>query len=536
MTTKPTPPAAITPVPTPVPLRTDRANFAARGDSMMGWFEDGITEIQAGLTYTNQAVQFIDEKATAAAAALALAQAAAAAAAASAGATLWVTGTNYTAGAVVYSPTNYATYRTTTSGTSSTDPAADTSGRWVSAMLPSAEAIGLPNIRPTLLLDFVNGGEVDPRLKVTRSTTKTRINEVGLRETLLANALAVDYHPYTKAARGLRLDLAAANIITYPRALNSWASAGGGTTVNANSAVASDGTTTADEVVAVSGASCGRTLDVTLTAAKHALKLRVRAGTASSVSVGLYNAVFTGVTATILDGPGTVTGTGLIELSGLSSIVYTTLQLTTGTVAAGTWAVYIAPNLAAQAAADSVVIDWVQLEIGTACGSDIPEGVSRVADEVEIDFAQALGLYNQPEGALVVGFVPAAVTTTNGVAAIGNASSYVWQGVYMQSPLNITVSAYNGASDESAASFEQASLLNVEHIAGIAWAKNNFDAAANGVAAANDNSGTPISGTRLFIGNLEASGSFRFSGWITFVALYAGKMTAAELAALTYRG
>ena len=62
------------------------------------------------------------------AAATATAQATAAIAAASA--VLWVGGTNYSAGAAVYSPTTLASYRTATAGISSTDPALDTT-RWV---------------------------------------------------------------------------------------------------------------------------------------------------------------------------------------------------------------------------------------------------------------------------------------------------------------------------------------------------------------------------------------------------------------------
>lgn len=45
-------------------------------------------------------------------------------------AVLWVSGTNYAAGAAVYSPTTLASYRTATAGISSTDPALDTT-RWM---------------------------------------------------------------------------------------------------------------------------------------------------------------------------------------------------------------------------------------------------------------------------------------------------------------------------------------------------------------------------------------------------------------------
>ena len=179
---KPTKPDAITAVPTPVPLRTDRANFAARGDAMMGWFPTGIAGVNTTLTYFGNAVNFVEQEAneaeasaTAAAASNVAAGANAAAAAASAGATVWVTGTTYAAGVVRYSPTNFQTYRDTVGGLSNTDPASDTSGRWISAMLPSVEAIGLPAMPPTAVFNFASG-VIDRRFVESRSTAGTRYN------------------------------------------------------------------------------------------------------------------------------------------------------------------------------------------------------------------------------------------------------------------------------------------------------------------------------------------------------------------------
>ena len=72
-----------------------------------------------------------------AAATTATAQATAAIAAA--GAVLWVSGTNYAAGAAVYSPLTLASYRTGTAGISNTDPSLDTT-RWTRLDEP-----GVPN-------------------------------------------------------------------------------------------------------------------------------------------------------------------------------------------------------------------------------------------------------------------------------------------------------------------------------------------------------------------------------------------------------
>jgi len=205
---KPTKPDAITAVPTPVPLRTDRANFAARGDAMMGWFPDGVDEINTTSDYMDDAANFAEQEAneaeasaTAAAASNAAAAVNAAAAAASAGAILWVTGSTYTAGVVRYSPTNFQTYRDTVGGLSSTDPASDTTGRWISAMLPSAEAIGLPAMPPTAVFNFA-AGVIDRRFVEQRSTAGTRYNIFGNLETLAAGVAKPTHDPATNECKG----------------------------------------------------------------------------------------------------------------------------------------------------------------------------------------------------------------------------------------------------------------------------------------------------------------------------------------------
>ena len=251
---KPTKPDAITAVPTPVPLRTDRANFAARGDAMMGWFPDGIDEINDTSDYMDDAANFAEQEAneaeasaTAAAASNAAAAVNAAAAAASAGATVWVTGTTYAAGVVRYSPTNFQTYRDTVGGLSNTDPASDTSGRWISAMLPSVEAIGLPAMPPTAVFNFASG-VIDRRFVESRSTAGTRYNIFGNLETLAAGIAKPTYDPATNEAKGYLAEPAATNLLLYSEDLSTgWIA--GGATVAANATRAPDGNTTADKIV-----------------------------------------------------------------------------------------------------------------------------------------------------------------------------------------------------------------------------------------------------------------------------------------------
>ena len=71
--TKPSPPAAIPAIPTPVPQRSDMANFAARGDAVMTALPGTVTGMNAASAYANNAMDYNAEQVTLAAQQVALA-------------------------------------------------------------------------------------------------------------------------------------------------------------------------------------------------------------------------------------------------------------------------------------------------------------------------------------------------------------------------------------------------------------------------------------------------------------------------------
>lgn len=122
---------AITPLPTP-PSRNDPTNFSTRADAFMAALPAFATETNAtAVEVDNDRIASAASASSAAtqvglaAAQVTLAEAAAASAVASANVTKWVSGTTYTEGAVVWSPSNYLTYRRKTTGGGTTDPSSD---------------------------------------------------------------------------------------------------------------------------------------------------------------------------------------------------------------------------------------------------------------------------------------------------------------------------------------------------------------------------------------------------------------------------
>jgi len=114
----PTIPPAVTPPPALIPQRGDRTTFSVRMDAFITWFVAVIAQLVALVTNCyNNAVIAYDSAASSAASA--------ANAAASANVTVWVSGTNYSAGDCRWSPIDFLTYRRKTNGAGATDPSAD---------------------------------------------------------------------------------------------------------------------------------------------------------------------------------------------------------------------------------------------------------------------------------------------------------------------------------------------------------------------------------------------------------------------------
>lgn len=153
----------ISALPSP-PSRQDPANFADEADAFLGALPTFQTEVNASGTYIDGKAAEVDTDAATATtqAGIATTQAtnaansatAAANSAASAGGVLWVSGTSYAVGYVVYSPIDFQNYRCIQATSGTTDPSLDETN-WV--------ALG------------GGGGGLTEQTATTTSTTETAI-------------------------------------------------------------------------------------------------------------------------------------------------------------------------------------------------------------------------------------------------------------------------------------------------------------------------------------------------------------------------
>lgn len=71
----------------------------------------------------------------------------------------------------------------------------------------------LPDLRPSLLLDFANSGRIDPRIQCTRASTATCFGPDGKLRTVAANIPRIDYDPATGKCLGLLVEEARTNLL-----------------------------------------------------------------------------------------------------------------------------------------------------------------------------------------------------------------------------------------------------------------------------------------------------------------------------------
>lgn len=114
----------ITQLPVP-PSRTTPSQFSSRADAFLGALPGFVTETNAVAGEVNADKTTAVNSAGIAVTKAAEAVAAAAAAAGDANAAQWVSGTTYTIGTVVWSPSNYLSYIRKTNGAGTTDPMSD---------------------------------------------------------------------------------------------------------------------------------------------------------------------------------------------------------------------------------------------------------------------------------------------------------------------------------------------------------------------------------------------------------------------------
>ncbi len=238
----------------------------------------------------------------------------------------------------------------------------------------------------TLTLDFTTG-VLDPRLTFTRGSTGTRINSSGFVETMSNNVARFDYDPATLAPRGLLIEGQAVNLLCWSE---SFATSGGTTnwTYNGNSGATVTETNPAGgsssfQFRETSGSGPLSQTVTTVSTSPYTFSFWVRASvfnsvTTTQIQVGIFTTAFQTVSISKISGPGSVSGTGLCTVSGLSLTEWTKVQVTTtGNIGATSASVMLYAQTASFELDRSLLIWGAMLEQGSGASSYIPTGASQ---------------------------------------------------------------------------------------------------------------------------------------------------------------
>lgn len=129
---------------------------------------------------------------------------------------------------------------------------------------------------------------------ITRSTIGTYFNSSGVMQTAAIDAVRINYDPYTKEFKGVLIENASTNRILYSEDLTSASYNKYNTSVSANNAVAPDGTTTFDGVIA-SATNTEHLVEQELTsltpASAYTHSLYIKKGAADKVQIRVYGGV-----------------------------------------------------------------------------------------------------------------------------------------------------------------------------------------------------------------------------------------------------
>jgi len=171
----------VTALPTP-PSRSDPVNFPTRADNFLGALPAFALEL-------NEVQSAVSNSESSASLSASLANAAANAAVLASGAVAWVSGTTYTIGQQVWSPTTFQNFRRRTSGAGTTDPASDATN-WEPLSISSTNGITLNNT--VTYKGRLSGGTPTNLLSVSSTDFTDLEGNVGVRT--YVNGLLVSTH------------------------------------------------------------------------------------------------------------------------------------------------------------------------------------------------------------------------------------------------------------------------------------------------------------------------------------------------------
>lgn len=414
---------------------------------------------------------------------------------------------------------------------------------------PSFGLTATERVLPRLALDFTTAS-LDPRVTFTRTgNTATVTNSSGYVTTINADLPRFDYNPITLVCKGLLIEEARTNLLTYSEDFTSgWTAIE--QTITTDNTISPDGTQNADKI-AYTAVSSSHVLfkDATLVSGTtYTQSIYVKAngqnffqiysstGFAANqivtfnLSTGLVqsSSSFTGTITSVGNGWYRVTATGVANASGAGRMVLR------GTPSAlGVGVAYTGNGT------DGVFLWGAQLEAGAFATSYIPTtttALTRNADVASMTGTNFSDWYNQTQGSMIVqastnAAVPAAkypFLLTLGTGSTNDRHQVLYDG-------DTQLVAYQErASGTQYVSITQGAITaGVQFKAGINYKTDNFNLSFNAGSPANDNAGVVPTNLNRFQIGMNYANAQQWNGHFQKFWYYPQQITNAELQSFT---
>lgn len=395
---------------------------------------------------------------------------------------------------------------------------------------PAFSLTATERVLPKMALDFTTAS-LDSRVTFTRTgNTATVTNSSGYVVPINADLPRFDFDPVALNCKGLLIEEARTNLISYSEELNNvlW-NPNNSPTIVANDGTSPGNTVTADSFLA-SGALSGvyRTFTVT-SGVPHTFSIYLKyvsGGTGARVgcdanpangyiNVNTQTGAITSVGGSVTSSSTQSVGNGWFRVTG----TYTTTSVATILILYGM-------------AANNKFLAWgFQLEAGAFATSYIPTvatSVTRNADVAVMTSTNFSSWYTATTGAAVVWAIPQAITGTRPLIQFDDTTAneiITLRGNVANPELYIV----DGGAPQ--AQIDAGTIVtNTAYKLSGAWNTDSCAAAQNGAAAVTDNTATIPTPTQLRIGS---DGTNYASAWVQKILYYPQRIIDAEVQAFS---
>lgn len=395
-----------------------------------------------------------------------------------------------------------------------------------------------PTIRPSLLLDFANTQRLDPRITFTRTTTATYYDANGVLQTAASGVARFDHNPTTGESLGLLVEEQRTNINTNSANFTTWSKVN--TTVTGNTAVAPDGTTTADTVAANLGSNTTyirKDFSGLVNGQQYTISFFVKNINSSGFWARILNLDGSANTSVFpnIQTSGSDSGTGWTRVS-VGNGWYRIFITVTANATAG-FRFYWYPSGGIDNG-QSVYLWGAQLEEGafpTSYIATTSATVTRNADEASMTGTNFSSWFNNAEGTMYVQSGPSSPVANIGQISLtfndGGSNNRMYVGKKFDSTTVTEFGVTTGGTGQAfVLSTPTASMTNFKLAA--AYRLNDFASVASGGAVGTDALGTVPVVNQLLLGRIGTSSDF-LNGTIRKIAYYPIRVTDAQLQALT---